>query len=233
MAASPGSTSPAKAMWATVLCAVAYLALALLCLWQWGTPAPWSRLDLFSGGYLSITTLAVVYGFRLGRTIFRSAEVFREASGMSYDRATLGVMAALSACDALVFLDYGRWHLSPALERHAAQGLGLLLEIAAVAWLLWTDTYLVRHFTGELSARTVIQDGPYRYVRHPRYAGVLAVRVAFALVLASVAGWLLAVAWLVVLLRRITLEERHVQEVFGVSYDAYARRTPRLLPGIY
>lgn len=220
-------------MWGTALFASAYLALALVSLWQWGTPTPWSRIDVFSGGYLALGTFAAVYDITLGRATLRSQEAFREASGMSYDPTTLVVAAFLSVGDLLVFLDYGRWHLAPALERHAVQSLGLFLDATAIAWLLWTDTYLARHFASDPSMRNVMQDGPYHYVRHPRYAGVLAVRAAFALVFASMVGWILAVAWLVVLLRRISLEERHLQRIFGENYTAYARRTPRLIPGGY
>ncbi len=58
-------------------------------------------------------------------------------------------------------------------------------------------------------------------------------RIAFALTFASLAGWLLAPVWYVIILRRIRLEERHLRTVFGGAYDVYARRTARLIPGLY
>lgn len=152
---------------------------------------------------------------------------------MAYDAWTLRVGALLSAGDLLVFLDYGHWHLAKGLAQPVFQGIGLSLDVIAVAWLMWADTHLARHFRCAMSRRGVMQDGPFHYVRHPRYAGVLAIRVAMALVFASVVGWLLAFVWLLVLLRRIRLEERHLQTLFGGEYAAYSRRTPRLIPGIY
>jgi len=214
---------------------VAYFAVALACLRQWGMPSPWSRVDAFSGGFLGLMILAIVVDlkFGLGRSAFRSVETLREASGLTYDAATIVMMGLGSVADALVFLDYGHWHLVPALEHRGLQAFGLCLEGAGAAWLLWADTRLAAHFASAAPARTVIEDGPFRYVRHPRYTGVLAMRVAFAMALASVAGWLLALVWCVAILRRIGLEERHLVEMFGRDYDAYARRTPRLMPGVY
>jgi protein-S-isoprenylcysteine O-methyltransferase Ste14 len=34
--------------------------------------------------------------------------------------------------------------------------------------------------------------GPYRYVRHPRYSAAIVAKVAFALALASILGWVLS-----------------------------------------
>ncbi len=79
----------------------------------------------------------------------------------------------------------------------------------------------------------MIRDGPFRYVRHPRYAGILAIRVAFALVFASLIAWILVAAWLALFLRRIHLEERYLRTALGAHYAAYAERTARLFPGVY
>ncbi len=75
--------------------------------------------------------------------------------------------------------------------------------------------------------------GPFHYVRHPRYSGILGVRAAYALTFASPVAWVLAVAWLVVLLRRIHLEEAHLRAEFGDRYERYAARTSRLIPSLF
>lgn len=222
-------------VWGTITFSVGYIVLALVCLRQWRSVSPWSRVDVFSGGFLGLMLLATAVDFKfgLGRTAFRSEDTLREASGLAYDAVTIVLGGLVALGDALVFLDYGHWHLVPALEHRGLQGLGLCLEGAGAAWLLWADARLAAHFSSAASARAVIEDGPFRYVRHPRYTGVLAMRVAFALALASAVGWLLALVWYALLLRRIGLEERHLVEMFGRDYDAYARRTPRLIPGVY
>jgi hypothetical protein len=55
---------------------------------------------------------------------------------------------------------------------------------------------------------------------------------AAALVFGSAVGWLLAVLWWV-LLRQIRLEEMHLRKLFGDEYEAYARQTAKLAPGIF
>ncbi len=213
-----------KAQWGTILISLVYVALAVACL---------GRLDVFAGGFLVLMILSIIYELILGLPTLRSPGALREAVGMAYDRATLVAFPLLSVGDFLVFLDYGRWHLTPALRDGVLQSVGLLLGILAIAWLAWTDTRLARHFAEAPSAQRIMREGPFRYVRHPRYAGILAVRLAFALVFSSSVGYLLVIAWTIVLLRRIRLEEGYLTQRFGRDYEAYARDTPRLVPGVY
>ncbi len=75
--------------------------------------------------------------------------------------------------------------------------------------------------------------GPYRYVRHPRYAAAIVGKIGMALVLTSILGWLLVIAWGVLLLNNIAVEEKHLRRLFGPSYDSYAQTTAKVIPGIY
>ena len=111
--------------------------------------------------------------------------------------------------------------------------VGLTFYCLSVLWLLWTDRYLSRVFQGNLSDRNVITDGPYRFVRHPRYAGLMALQFAFALALGSVLAWGFAIGWILVNMRRVRLEEVHLRKLFGAAYDRYCSRTPRFIPGAY
>ena len=222
-----------RGLWGTTLFFVIYYFVALGLLRQWHSPHPWSRLDAFSGGYLLIGLIWGAAATRFHRAIFRSKEVLEEASGKKYDAKMLWMITALSLGELAVFLDYARWRLVPALVQPALQWLGLALALAGALWLLWVDTYLSRHFAGDLAARQIMSDGPYRFVRHPRYVALLVSRVSFSLALASILGWLFALGWLIAILRRIRLEEAHLRGIFGADYDAYASRTARLIPGLF
>lgn len=210
-----------------------YLGLAFACVWQWGTPSPASRIDVFSGGFFAAGPLWIAEYLVFRRRIGRSREVQAEASGATFDPSTLTWLSALPVVELVVFLDYGHWRLTPGLERPALQGLGLLLWVSTPVWLLWADGHLGRHFASAQAQRHVLTGGPFRLVRHPRYAGLLASRAAFALVFASVLAWALFAAWVGVVLRRVRREERHLLETFGEAYATYAERTPRMLPGVY
>jgi protein-S-isoprenylcysteine O-methyltransferase Ste14 len=132
-----------------------------------------------------------------------------------------------------VVLDYGHWHLVPALEQPVLRTLGLVLGVAGSAGLVWTDRWLARHFASEEAAARLMTGGPYRLVRHPRYASILLLGLSTPLVFASILGWPLWFLLLAAIRRRIAREEPHLRELFGNAYEAYAGRTPRLVPGVY
>ena len=233
MSAAGASQKLTRAFWGTLFFSACYLAGALVCLWQWGSPRPWSRLDLFSGGFFALAFLWMAGTMVLHSSFFRCPEVVQEVFGQNFDPNMLIWITLISAADLLIFLDYAHWRLVPQLEKPALQGSGLALFVVGGLFLFWADTYLARHFANDLSKRKVINEGPFRFMRHPRYASLLVGRIAYALIFASIIGWLLAVVWLVLILHRVRLEEAHLRGIFGADYDVYAARTARLFPGIY
>jgi protein-S-isoprenylcysteine O-methyltransferase Ste14 len=90
-----------------------------------------------------------------------------------------------------------------------------------------------------LTARIVeghelVQDGPYRLVRNPIYTGMFGMLLATGMVIDR--GIPLAIAIVVFLAGtyiRIQSEERLLRQVFGSEFEAYARKVPALIPGIY
>ena len=115
----------------------------------------------------------------------------------------------LMALDLVVFLDYGHWRLAPWLAHPALQAIGLALYFAVTLWQIWTDAYLARYFNRGEIALVPMNFGPYRHVRHPRYAAAIAGKVAMALTFASVYGWIMVIAWGLLLLNKIAVEEKH------------------------
>jgi protein-S-isoprenylcysteine O-methyltransferase Ste14 len=85
-----------------------------------------------------------------------------------------------------------------------------------------------------VEGHTLIQDGPYRFVRNPIYAGMFGMLVATGL---AVTQWIpLLVASLLFIAGtyiRIRSEERLLREAFGSEFEKYARQVPALIPGIY
>jgi len=214
-------------------CATLWFVAAFCGLWQWGSAAPWSQLDVFS---VAAIALLLVFSFATAhfhREMFQSRAVMLEASGLNFDRLMFFWIDLFAAAEVLVFFDYGQWHILPQLRQPYLQIPGLALCAAGLAWLIWTDIYLSGQFRSGLANRKMMQSGPYRFVRHPRYAGLMVCSVAFALAMASAIAWALAVGWIWVNVRRVQLEDDHLRGLFGVEYERYAARTARFLPGVY
>ncbi len=76
-----------------------------------------------------------------------------------------------------------------------------------------------------------VQNGPFRFVRHPTYFSMILELLAFGLICS--AWWMLAVIpflFVPALILRLRLEEPALIEKFGDAYRDYQRRVPMLLP---
>ena len=106
----------------------------------------------------------------------------------------------------------------------------ILLVIAAVKTLGKEWSLTARVVTGHRLAT----QGPYHFVRHPIYTAMLAMLLANGIAFSYWPALLVAIAvCLGGTLIRIRSEERLLREAFGAEFEAYARRVPALLPGLY
>jgi protein-S-isoprenylcysteine O-methyltransferase Ste14 len=217
----------------TLACSLAYLAVAVACLVQWNAPKPWLRVDWFAGSYFVLRFAGSLHSIVSSLGAFRSRPLRQEWWALNSDPSGPRWVMVLMALDLLVFLDYGHWQLGAPLAQPALQIVGVVLYLAVTLWQIWTDAYLARYFNHTAPPAAPLNDGPYRYVRHPRYAAAIAGKVAMALTFASPFGWLLVVLWGLMLLNKIAIEEKHLRKVFGLRYESYARNTARVIPGIY
>lgn|SRR5262245_54145131 len=211
----------------------AYQGIALLCLRHWRNASHWSDLDYFSGGFFVLNLLLLLWQIGFTRQVFSCRAILCEASGLNYDPSTVRWATLQSVGDLSIFLDYGHWHLTPALRVHRLQIPGLILYAIAMLCLMSTNACLARHFQRDSGERTLMTTGPFSIVRHPRYASLLLAKLGFSLLFASVLGWISLFISVLLTRRRIRLEEAHLRQVFGSGYDVYSQRTRRLLPRIY
>ena len=81
--------------------------------------------------------------------------------------------------------------------------------------------------------QTVVQDGPYLYMRHPGYASSLIANLAVPIMLGTLWALLPAIVIVIVLIIRTSKEDRTLQEELP-GYREYAQQTRyRLIPGIW
>lgn len=112
----------------------------------------------------------------------------------------------------------------------ALGGLGLAVRIWAVLTLRerYTRTLLIQ------AEHSVERRGPYRWVRHPSYAGLILVFVGLGLALGNWAALtVLVVLPTIGLVVRIHTEERALFEGLGEPYRRFAAGRPRLFPGVW
>lgn len=78
----------------------------------------------------------------------------------------------------------------------------------------------------------LVQEGPYRWIRHPMYSSVLLGGAACAMAAGGGAGWACWAALAAVLGAKAALEERWLLAQHP-GYADYRARTARFLPGVY
>ncbi len=114
--------------------------------------------------------------------------------------------------------------------------VGLTLYVLGGVLRLAPMFALSRRFSGVVAIQQghrLKTDGLYRFVRHPSYAGLLVSCAGLTLIFRCWLGLFLVVGFLVILLARIKAEEALLASTFGEEYDAYRRRTWRLVPWVY
>jgi len=115
------------------------------------------------------------------------------------------------------------------------QWLGLLLIIAGTAFRQWALIHLGRFFSRTVQIEPehkVITTGPYRWIRHPAYTGMIVMYVGVSMALGTWSG--AALSFILVtscLLYRIHIEEKALAAALGDEYREYMIRTWRLFPG--
>jgi protein-S-isoprenylcysteine O-methyltransferase Ste14 len=117
------------------------------------------------------------------------------------------------------------------------QIIAMVFFIAGIVLRCYAVFSLGRFFSTTVitqASHILIESGPYQFIRHPAYTGLLgsffAVGIAMGDVLALLA-LLCPIAY--VLIQRISIEEQWLSEHFGKVYNEYCLRTKKLIPWLY
>ncbi len=107
-----------------------------------------------------------------------------------------------------------------------------VIVIVGTLFTIWSLATLGRCFGLFPEVRGLVLRGPYRLVRHPVYLGELV--SALGLLVVKPHPLIVAVFALFVALQygRTIFEERALAAAYPDDYPAYARRVPRLVPGL-
>ena len=128
----------------------------------------------------------------------------------------------------------GSWLTMPVLAREPAffwpgfslVAIGLGFSAAARAWLggNWSGAVTLKQ------DHQLIRSGPYRFVRHPIYTGLLLAALGTAIAEGEWRGLAALALIAAAFLRKIAIEENFLTEQFGASYARYRAEVPALIP---
>jgi len=111
----------------------------------------------------------------------------------------------------------------------------LILVGIGIQW--WAIVTLGRFFSVDIALQEkhqIVQKGPYRWVRHPAYTGLLIIFLGVGIAFNSWLSLILVVVPITTFfLYRIEFEENALSEELGAAYLEYCKKTKRLLPGIF
>jgi protein-S-isoprenylcysteine O-methyltransferase Ste14 len=178
----------------------------------------------------------IVLGFVL--TLVALASPVNLSSGVREDPASRWIFAPAAAGSLLLFwlLPYMDRRDLGTLDGGTVRYFGLGVLLGGSVLRIWPMFVLGRRFSGLVAIQQgheLVTDGPYRWVRHPSYLGMMLGLVGWALVFRSAVGLVVTALGLPLLLARIESEEALLASHFGPAYDEYRRRTWRLVPGLY
>lgn len=113
---------------------------------------------------------------------------------------------------------------------------GAALTVAGLGFTVWARRHLGRNWSVMVTIKQdheLVTSGPYAWVRHPIYTGLLLAFAGSALALGEWRGVLALALATWALGRKLRLEERWLREQFGPVYQAYSERVAALLPFVY
>jgi protein-S-isoprenylcysteine O-methyltransferase Ste14 len=114
--------------------------------------------------------------------------------------------------------------------------IGAVVVVAGLAFSIWARVHLGRNWSGIVTLKQdheLIRSGPYRFVRHPIYSGLLLAFAGSAIARGEWRGALALVIVFLALWRKLKQEERWMVETFGERYLRYRAEVRGLIPFVF
>jgi protein-S-isoprenylcysteine O-methyltransferase Ste14 len=111
--------------------------------------------------------------------------------------------------------------------------IGVVLNFLGLAFAVWARRHIGSNWSGTVTVKenhALIRTGPYAWVRHPIYTGLLTAILGSAVARGELRGvWALALCSFA-FVSKLRIEERWMRQVFGADYERYSAEVPALVP---
>jgi protein-S-isoprenylcysteine O-methyltransferase Ste14 len=110
---------------------------------------------------------------------------------------------------------------------------GVTVTVVGIAFAIWARWHLGENWSATVTLKEgheLISSGPYRYIRHPIYSGMLVAFVGTALALGEYRALISVGIVLVAFYTKAKKEERFLTQEFGEKFREHSRRTGMFLP---
>ena len=163
---------------------------------------------------------------------FRSKQTRqRESIGSLFTYAFIGWFAMYIFISAR---GLGAWLHTDVLPYHPWMGwIGIAITSLGFALTLWARYILGSNWSGTVTIKVdheLIRSGPYRYVRHPIYTGIILAFIGTALARDQWRGVVaFPLLWVAFTIKRLK-EEQFMRQTFGEQYTEYSKTTGAIFP---
>jgi protein-S-isoprenylcysteine O-methyltransferase Ste14 len=195
----------------------------------------WPEAWLFLFLYFTLVTGALIWMKKKAPGLLKE-RMSRKKETKSWDKK---IMIAYSFCLVFLLIVPGldavrfRWSNVPLIGKILGF-IGFLPGMALAFWAMKENAYasdVVR--IQEDRGHKVCISGPYRYIRHPMYSGVIIIMLCYPLSLGSLFTFIPTSIIIALFVFRTALEDKTLQAELS-GYKDYAQKVrSRLLPGIW
>jgi protein-S-isoprenylcysteine O-methyltransferase Ste14 len=111
--------------------------------------------------------------------------------------------------------------------------VGVTLTFLGLAFAVWARRHIGSNWSGTVTVKenhALVRTGPYAWVRHPIYTGLLLAILGTAVARGELRGvWALALCT-IAFVSKLRIEERWMRQEFGEEYARYSASVPALIP---
>jgi protein-S-isoprenylcysteine O-methyltransferase Ste14 len=136
---------------------------------------------------------------------------------------------------AFVAARFGAFHGHLARAEGLRSAVGLALFATGLLFAVWARIHIGRNWGTPMTQKQdpeLVTSGPYRFVRHPIYSGILLAGVGTAVAL----GWQILLIFglsAIYFIYAATVEEKFLTQQFPEVYPAYKRSSKMLVPFVF